>query len=232
MLWPINYVVFDLETGGLWEYNNPFIELAIVVVDSDLNKKLEYENFILPYKGKKTPTFPDGKEMKIEPQALQANGIDMKDVIEKGVDVKILYKDLVKIFKDLKCGRYQKPILVGHNIASFDINFLEYIFDLFEKRDPEKRDISPLYNYVDRFLFDTMTESRMKLGIEEMENHQLGTVCAKYGIELTDAHRAMNDTKANAELFIKMMKDKRTGSIIIGEQSERARFRDTFTFQI
>lgn len=232
MLWPLNFICFDLETSGLYEYHNQILEIAIIVVDSELNKKQQYENFVLPYKGKKTELFPEGKELKVEPMALQANGIDMKDVIEKGIDIRTLYKDLVKLFKELKCGRYGKPILVGHNISSFDVNFLEYIFDLNEKRDREKRDISPLYNYVDRYLFDTMTEARMKFGNKETENYQLETVCKKYGIELTNAHRAMNDTQANTDLFIKMMKDKREGSIIIGEQSERTRFRDNFTFQI
>lgn len=250
-----NYLVFDLETSGLYSHNNFILEIAIIGLNQELKETFKYENYIKPYYGKLVDSnslflqnigeakeiefekynykFIDGgwrKQLKVEPQALQANGIKMSDVIEKGIDAKQLYKDLVKIFKDNKV-KYQKPILVGHNIASFDNAFLEYLFDIYEPKRGN-RDQSSLYNYVDNYCIDTITEARRKWGKIEVENYQLGTVAKRLGIDLFDAHRAMNDTEVTKEIFIKFMNMFRNeNNIIISDQKEEI---DNFrlTFQI
>jgi len=111
MIWPLNFICFDTETGGLWPQNNPILEIALIGVNQELEKVFTYETYVKPYRGKKTDEFPEGKELIVTKEALDANGINMKDVIEKGIDAKKLYKDLVDRFKDFKSGRYQKPIL-------------------------------------------------------------------------------------------------------------------------
>lgn len=251
----VNFLVYDIESGGLWSHNNPIIELAIIGLDNSLTELFRYENYIKPYYGKiidsNTPFLQnigdakeiefekykykniDGgwrKELKVEAQALQANGIKMKDVEEKGIDIKQLYKDLVKIFKENKKS-YQKPVLVGHNIGSFDNAFIEYIFDICESKRGN-RDQSSLYNYVDNCFEDTILIARKKWGLEEVENYQLGSVAAKLGIESTDYHRAMNDTEVTKEIFIKFTQDLRNKNSSNQEQEgeliEKENFRLNF----
>lgn len=230
MLWPLNVIVFDLETGGLWCHNNPIIEIALVGINQNLEKVFTYENYVKPYKGKKTEEFPLGKELIVTKEALDANGINMKEVMDKGLDAKKVYKDLVEKFKNFKSGKFQKPLLAGHNIGSFDLAFLEYLFDLFE--EPSANGVNALYKYVDRFVFDTITYSRLKFGMKELPDYQLGNICKSFGIELNDAHRALNDTLATTDLVCKYISDIREGKIQAeGNLNKVTKFRDSFQFQ-
>lgn len=207
-----NYFVYDYETGGFTPHTNPVIEIAIVVVNSTTLQKVErYENYIKPY-----------DNLFVTSGALEANGIDMNEVMSKGISVEQFYKDFIALCKKYKEGRFGKPVLVGHNSASFDTPFFEYIVDKFEPRtlfrDKEKKVPllpyqyaynSKLYSYVERYQEDTMFYSRQKWGHIEVENHKLGTTAERCGVKLSDAHRAMNDTDATADIFIKKLKDLR-----------------------
>ena len=124
-------------------------------------------------------------------------------------------KELVKFLKSLKVGS-AKPILVGHNIDSFDIPLLDDFLSFFGE------DLSK-YVCTD-FTIDTLWWSRVMF--EESENYKLGTCCKNVGIEVINAHRALNDTIANRELIKKMISNMRGfgGSI---EKKEK-RFRETF----
>ena len=50
MKWENNFVVLDLETGGFSASKNPITEIAVIVLDINLNEILRYENYIKPYK--------------------------------------------------------------------------------------------------------------------------------------------------------------------------------------
>jgi len=222
MFWKNYYIVFDLETTGLWSHLNAICEIAIIVLDNDLKEVERYTHYVKTYKGK------DNQLLKVEPQALQANGISMKDVEEQGIEASQLHKDLVAIFKKYKVGKYTLPILAGHNIFKFDLNFLIYLFDLFET--PSANGNSALYKYIE-YAFDTQEFSRIKYGGVEVENYQLGTVCRKHGITLVDAHRALADTVANAKLFKKFVQEIRGGTkTIIETEIKKTKFRDIFKF--
>lgn len=238
MNYPCKYIIYDIETGGLYSHHNPIIEFAMIILDENLNETFRYETYVKPYYGKIIdPTTPflqnigDGKEilfekynykflnggwrkeLKVEGQALDANGIKMSDVMAKGIDANQLYKDLVKIFKENKSGRFAKPVLVGHNIGSFDNAFIEVIFDLYEPKRGY-RDQSNLWNYVDSYFEDTLAIARKKWGhLNELENFQLGTVAEKLGIEHSNAHRALNDVEANTKIFIQFTKDLRNKAV-------------------
>lgn len=219
MMYPCVSIIYDIETGGLWAHNNPIIEIAMIGLDQDMKEVFRYEQFVKPYKGK------DGVELKVEQGALNANNIDMREVMSKGIEGKDLYKDLVKIFKESKRGKFNKPILVGHNNCEFDNSFLEYLFDLYEKRE---RDTCQLWKYVSKFNFDTMFFARQRTGhVDTMANYQLGTCCSTYGIELLNAHRAMNDVEATKELYKKFISIIRSEGTIV---EQRQRFRETFQF--
>ena len=78
--------------------------------------------------------------------------------------------------------------LVGQNV-SFDYGFLSY----FGKK----------YGYN----FETEMEDTWQLAMQNLrglKNYKLKTICAKLGVSLENAHRAVHDATATAECFIKL----------------------------
>ncbi len=82
-------------------------------------------------------------------------------------------------------------ILVAHN-ARFDIGFINYF------ANAQKLEFKP-------YVVDTLTMARELY--PNLENHKLGTLAAHLEVSLEGAHRAINDTRATAEVLIKMQKD-------------------------
>lgn len=211
MSWKNNFIVFDLETGGLrkkgWE--PPITEIAMCFVDSDLQDIGEYSSLIKTYR--------DSSEY--APAALQASNITLDMCNTLGQEREVVLREIVSHLKKLKVGS-AKPILVGHNIDAFDIPILDYFFE------EAKEDIS---KYVEtKFTIDTLWWSRLRS--PELSNFKLGTVLESEQIDLTNAHRALNDTRGNKDLFIKIMQSlrgQRGSSEVITDN-----FRKSFRFEI
>jgi len=180
MKWETNYFIFDLETGGLWAHNNPIIQLAYIVLDSNLKEIDEYSTYIKPY-----------DNLKLEPKALEITGITEQLLQEEGKDVKEVWNAFLLALKNHKVGR-KKVVLVGHNAATFDKMFLDHLNTKFGTK---------MSTYVESMIFDTMTMSRLEWGNIEVSNHTLGDACERAGITLTDGHDALNDVRANVGLF-------------------------------
>ena len=96
--------------------------------------------------------------------------------------------EVVKEFKDF----IGDSIVVAHN-ASFDIGFLYTAY--------EKAGIHGVTHPV----IDTLELSRFLN--PTLKSHRLNTLCKKYGIELTQHHRAIYDTEATGELMLYLLKD-------------------------
>lgn len=203
---PINYiVVFDIETTGLSAEKNAMIEVACCVIDSELNDVTEYESGVMQ--------IYDNRE--VQQQALQANGITMNQ-ITNGRDPKEVLNELINFFKKYSSGK-NKPVLAGHNIDKFDIEFMSNFFNVFGKNfgDFVNTDLT----------IDTMWWARLRRN--EQENYKLGTCCTIEGIELINAHRAINDTRSNKELVKKYLRSLRSEG---DSNKEEKRFRKTFEF--
>ena len=128
---------------------------------------------------------------------------------------------MIAYFKKAKGGNHPslKPVIIGHNIP-FDIGFLQYIFGLVREDN--------LYNYVNDTFIDTMALSKMynpKAG-----SLKLGDCCAEVGVDLPDAHKAMNDVVATTDLFrVYCGKIKNTGGKTIKTKSkEKSRVKFQF----
>ncbi len=93
------------------------------------------------------------------------------------------------------CDEFRKfikdSILVAHN-AEFDIGFLENAFrnEACEFNNP----------YI-----DTLELSRILN--PDIKSHRLGKLAKKYGVSLVNAHRAIDDAMATAEVFLRMIRD-------------------------
>ncbi|MDI7741699.1 PolC-type DNA polymerase III [Lysinibacillus fusiformis] len=83
-------------------------------------------------------------------------------------------------------------IVVAHN-ASFDMGFLYTAY--------EKAGIQGVIHPV----IDTLELSRFLN--PTLKSHRLNTLCKRYGIELTQHHRAIYDTEATGELMLHLLKD-------------------------
>ena len=81
-------------------------------------------------------------------------------------------------------------ILVGHNIIGFDIPLLN-------------ANAAKVKYEFNNDAVDTLQMARNLLGGTK---NKLSDVCAKLGVPLIDAHRAINDVTANAKCFLKLMK--------------------------
>ncbi len=176
-----NYVVLDCETGGLDATKNPILEIALVILDTDLNEVLRYETYIKPY-----------DSLEVTKEALRANGIKMQEVEKSGISKKEAQANIVSVLRKSMGGSHhpsRRPVVVGHNI-NFDIDFL---IEFFKGSKFNWKDL--VYDiYID-------TQADAKRAFPNAPNLQLGTCCEMAGVKLIGAHRAMPDTLATADLF-------------------------------
>ena len=128
------------------------------------------------------------------PEAFEATGINRELLIKEGISRQDAFKKIEAFFLKHTIGN-SKPILSGHNIKKFDNPFMDKFFGL------SKKNFSDYINATQTI--DTLEWSRLKWA--SMPSYALGVVAQEIGVTLKDAHRAINDTRANALFFIKMM---------------------------
>jgi DNA polymerase III alpha subunit (gram-positive type) len=206
-----NYFVTDVETTGLHPVANCIIEIAGVCLDgrslNAINGLEAYETFVQIY-----------GTGDIDPIAMNTHGITM-DEIDSGIDVKTMVEDMILISNELKNGRYILPIIVAHN-TKFEEKMFVAAFEEVGKN---------FYDYFDKILEDTMVYSRQCWPNEKV--HKLGVMCDRLGIQITDAHRAMNDVIPTAEAFRYFIKKIRGDVNITISGGDSKKFRDNFKFQ-
>ena len=114
-----------------------------------------------------------------------------------------MVKDAPKIEEALKefLDFSKDCVIVAHN-ARFDTSFINYYADKCGYEKP-------------KHIIDTLAISREMF--EGYENHKLGTIAENLGIELENAHRAINDARATAKVFIKMCEVVESKNIKIAE---------------
>lgn len=210
--------VFDVETGGFKPEQHPVCEIAVVIIDlATLEKVDRYEAVVAPYK-------PLGNEPVYTSKALEINGLTMKK-IEAGTPARTVAADLKALAKKHKVGR-EKPILCGHNIDGFDIGMLGALL--------ESNGVSDANSLFSTSTADTLMFAKMIwpiMGSEEtIVNRKLGTVCGKFDIELVDAHSAMPDTEANADMIIQIIKRMRSTGMVDLDNNSSEKSRVSFQF--
>ncbi len=164
-----DYVVFDLETTGLRTAADDIIEISAV--------KAKNGNVIATFSTLVNPGRPIPKE------ASKVNGIT-DDMV----------KDAPKLFQVLNqflefIGDY---VLVGHNIQSFDMKFLDCAVAKCERKQVEN-------DYIDTLF---MARSCLK----ELPRHRLTDLAAHFHISTEGAHRALNDCMINQKCYEEMGK--------------------------
>ena len=148
------------------------------------------------------------------PQALKVTHMSREMLVNEGLDIKEVIAKVVDLFQRYTVGN-AKPILAGHNIKKFDNPFLEKML---------AREGHDLYKMIcDTQMIDTLEWARLRWF--DAPSFSLGVCVNSVGLTLKEAHRALPDTEANAQLLIKMLKGLR------GEgQSEKKYVRRKFKF--
>ncbi|MCL2176463.1 MAG: 3'-5' exonuclease [Firmicutes bacterium] len=178
------YIVFDIETTGLEPTLDTIIELAAVkLVD-----------------GVVVDTFSELIDPKIPLPAKITEITGLKDADLKGKPT--LDKILPKFFEFCNAantsGGFSEALgsivgggeatLVGHNSIKFDFPFVDY--------HARKQGI-----VFKNKVLDTLQLSRQKL---RLMSYRLENVARSLGVSLINAHRALDDATATAEIFVKL----------------------------
>lgn len=167
-----DYVIFDLETTGISPNYDEVIEISALKVKGG---EVVDEFNTLVNQGRKIPF-----------GATKVNGITNAMVAEAPA-----FSHVLAEFLDFAEGL----VLVGHNIARFDMKFIW--------RDAEQYfGEIPQNNYV-----DTLQVARKHL--PKMDHHRLVDLAEYYGISSEGAHRALNDCYMNQKVYECMVSEMR-----------------------
>ncbi len=159
-----DYVVFDLETTGVNVIKDDIIEISAVKV---LGGKVADTFSTLVNPGRPIPYY-----------ATQVNGIT-DEMVEDAPDIREALADFLAFAGD--------AVLVGHNIQSFDLNFVSNAAEgLFGKT-------------VENDYIDTLHMARSCL--PELSHHKLVDVASYFHISAEGAHRALNDCIMNQKCY-------------------------------
>lgn len=164
---PNDYVVIDIETTGFSRRDDRIIELAALkVVDNKIVD--EFDSFVNP-------------TIEIPPFITQLTSITNADVNNAPV-----FKDIIIDYLKF----IDKCYIVGHNITTFDIGFInQRIYDT----------LNTLELQINNSGIDTMYLSRAVF--IDKPHHKLGDVCAMLNIDYIGAHRAINDCRITQKCY-------------------------------
>jgi len=165
-----DYVVFDLETTGTSWKSDEVIEISAVKVSGGKVVD-EFTSLVNP----KRP---------IPFAASDVNGIYDDMVVDSPFFEEVL-ADFIDFIGD--------SILVGHNIHTFDLKFLN-------------RDAFKFWGkYIGNDYVDTLTFSKQCL--PGLPHYKLVDLALHYKISAAGAHRALNDCRMNQQVFEKLGKE-------------------------
>tara|TARA_R110002050_G_scaffold20402_3_gene57822 strand:+ start:54 stop:935 length:882 start_codon:yes stop_codon:yes gene_type:complete len=150
------------------------------------------------------------------PQALKVTHMSKELLVKEGKDIDVVVEEVAAFIKKYTIGN-AKPILAGHNIKKFDNPFLEKMLLR------GKYDLNKMINETQ--MIDTLEWARLRWF--EAPSFSLGVCVNAVGLTLKEAHRALPDTEANAQLLIKMMKGLR-GEGSTETKYERRKFNFNF----
>lgn len=206
------FIAMDTETGGLPNEKKgtqatidiALTEVAMVAVDNESLRITDKDSWLIK---------PYSDDLIYDIGAEKASGISKSMCEKEGIELEEVYDNMRKFFKKHKNGR-NKPIVVFHN-KPFDTPFIENVFLLFK---------DDLYNYISR-IECTLEWSRMKF--IEKPKFNLGAVAEMFGLDHTQAHRALPDTIITAEVWIALLKCLRSEG---SATQEKKKFRFSFKF--
>lgn len=178
------YVVFDLETSGFSRKDDRIIEIGAVYVKNGV--------VVDRFSQLCSPGYKNGKKVFISARITEITGIRNQDLLDKPEE-NVAVNDFSKWLSDLHSNSI---VAIAHNGIKFDIPFLKEAC----KRAGAKFNFS--------YIIDTL-EVVKSIGYVDkgiLPNSKQETLANYFGIEY-DAHRAVNDCEALAEIYKHLLKD-------------------------
>lgn len=168
----------DIETGGFSKEKNGVCEIALIAVDKDNNVVDEFHALIKPY-----PRANDTDELvSYKDDAMAIHGITLEELIEHGQEVKTVLENLIAFMI-----KHNIQTIIGHKSDIFDIPRIVHLLERFTEHS-----IDHLRK------IDTMTLAKDKI---QLPSYSLPNLCAHFGIENKDSHRALGDSYATLDLY-------------------------------
>ena len=174
-----NFIVIDLETTGLDPTQDKIIEIgAVRFVDGQEDET--FETLINP-------------EQPIPDFITKLTGIKDEDVADSPkIDDK---------FEELQAFIGLSP-LVGHQV-NFDISFLEYHLRKTHQDFDKWENDAQRFKYLSNTRLDTLFLSRIFLPF--LPKFKLSAVASYFNIDLENAHRAIEDSRATGLIFLELI---------------------------
>lgn len=182
---------FDVETTGVDKIKNGLTQFAaIVVIDGE-----EVDSISLDIN---TDTYI--RDIDVAQEALDVTGKTI-EMITSYPSQQEQFKKLIN-FLDTYIDRYNKEdkfTPAGYNVQ-FDLGFLQEWF-----KENDHKFFGSYFHYKDADVF-SISKILKHLGITNLPNDKLGTLCEHYGVDLgEDAHDAVADIRATRDLYIRMV---------------------------
>ena len=185
--------VVDVETTGVIGGYHEIIQIAIVPMSIDMEIAEDVPAFYTNIR----PDFPQH----VSEGATRVHGIDMDELMLNAPTQERALDYLLEWFSKLPLGYRRRLTPIAHNWG-FERSFLVPWLG------PE------LFNSIfvplprDTMIFATMLNDRAALMGKELPFHRvgLGSMCGYFGIELHDAHDALADCVATAQLYSALMR--------------------------
>jgi DNA polymerase III epsilon subunit-like protein len=221
-----SFIFLDFETGGLDCRKHAVTEVAMFAIKGDTLEKIDLiSTFVKPY-----------GEYKYEDEALKYTGISTED-IEGGADVNDVVNEIIELLKKSDFtprNKGNKPILVAYN-SGFDKGFLLQLFHHTKKLEELEKLVYGTKDFWGNWqpeMLDAIHFTKAAFGHDpDIPNFKLGTCIEKAGVELPDAHKAINDTIALKDmlaLFFNKLRSEGSGEAV--EATAGNRFRNHFQF--
>jgi DNA polymerase III epsilon subunit-like protein len=193
----LDYIIFDLETGGLSELTSEAIQVA---------GKAFCGRTLSPYSPEEggefvslmKPLYPE----KLSPDALRVNKKTVEELMA-APEQRLVWNqfvDWVMRFNPKK-SVWTAPIAGGKNIRSFDLKFVNVLNNL----HCPKKDKTVLFNRrrevdLEDFIFHWFE------GTNELENEKMDTLREYFGLPTDNAHDAMCDAAQSGDLIMRFLK--------------------------
>jgi DNA polymerase III epsilon subunit family exonuclease len=174
-----DFVILDLETTGLDPANDRIIEIgALRFID-----------------GKESGTFETliNPEIPIPDFITRLTGITDQNV-KSAPKIDTVIGSLLDFISE-------SP-LIGHQI-NFDAAFIEYLLRKEDNDFSDWNNETQRFKYVNNIRIDTLFLSRIFLPF--LPRFRLSTVAGYFGIDLENAHRALDDARATGHIFLQLM---------------------------
>ena len=184
-MYKVNYIVADVETGGLDCFKNPVTQIAFQILDGvSLKEIVRYDTYIAPY----------DPSLYYDPKALSYSNITLEMLNSKGKNLDQAISEICSIIQPFLTKKSSKTnvIPVGHNIP-FDIGFLQECF---------KKAGKNFYDFFSKNSIDTSKLGQLQfMPDDSVTSVSLTNLTKKLNISLNDAHNAMKDVEATSDVF-------------------------------